>query len=204
MTLLVAQSAIAQDERFFRKLFSGDLLRKEEKKFKGEVDFRVASPFYKVDINTDGRVESLVTEKRDGQDWIHVHDFQNKRVFSGELEPMGMNSWLYKVSLRRIASGAKVLILHFYEGETEYLEFRANVRLYFLTIEKDDLSTFSLSKGPVVWDEHESFKGRHYHQRRYEIGLQDFNKDGIKEISVKYHLISWIYFYKSPGKWIEL
>jgi len=198
-----AHGALAQDERFFRELFSGDLSKKEKKLFKGKLKFRTAGDFHKFDLNGDNRLEGIIADKKDGQDFIHIHDWKGKRIFSGKLEAMGLKSWLYKISIRRFAKDSKVMILYFYEGETEYLEYRSNVRLYFLTLESNDLSTLALNKGPVIWDEHEDFKD-HYHQRRYKVGLYDYNKDGIKEIAVHYHLSNWVYFYKSPGKWIEL
>jgi hypothetical protein len=203
ISLFLSHGALAQDERFFRELFTGDLAKKEKKIFKGKLKFRHAGDMHKFDLNGDNRLEGIIAEKQDGQDFIHIHDWKGKRIFSGKLEPMGLNSWLYRISVRRFAKNSKVLILYFYEGETEYLEYRANVRLYFLTMETNDLGTLSLNKGPVIWDEYEDFKD-HYHQRRYRIGLYDYNKDGIKEIAVHYHLSSWVYFYKSPGKWIEL
>ncbi|MCO4794201.1 MAG: hypothetical protein KC493_10830 [Bacteriovoracaceae bacterium] len=198
-----ALSAIAQDERFFRSLFSGDLVKEKKETFKSKTKFRTAGAMHKVDLNADSRLESIVVEKKDGQDFIHIHDYLNKRIFSGKMEAMGLNSWLYKISIRRFANNAKVMILYFFEGETEYLEYRSNVRLYFLTFENNDFKTLAINKGPVIWDEFESFK-KHYHQRKYKIGLFDYNKDGIKEIAVHYHLTSWVYFYKSPGKWLEL
>jgi hypothetical protein len=206
-TLLIlfifAHGAKAQDERFFRELFTGDLVKKEKEAFKGKLKFRTAGAFHKFDLDGDSRFESLIADKQDGQDFIHIHDWKGERIFSGKLEAMGLNSWLYRISVRKFAKDSKVLILYFYEGETEYLEYRANVRLYFLTLESNNLSTLALNKGPVIWDEYEDFKD-HYHQRRYKIGLYDYNKDGIKEIAVHYHLSNWVYFYKSPGKWIEL
>lgn len=196
-------SATAQDERFFRSLFSGDLVKEKQETSKSKTKFRTVGAMHKVDLNADSRLESIVVEKKDGKDFIHIHDYLNKRIFSGKMEAMGLNSWLYKISIRRFANNAKVMILYFFEGETEYLEYRSNVRLYFLTFENNDFKTLAINKGPVIWDEFESFK-KHYHQRKYKIGLFDYNKDGIKEIAVHYHLTSWVYFYKSPGKWLEL
>jgi hypothetical protein len=199
----VSHGALAQDERFFRELFSGDLVKKENKVLKGIPKFRHAGDIHKFDLNGDNRLEGIIAEKKDGQDYIHIHDWKGERIFSGNLRPMGLSSWLYRISIRRFAKNSKVLILYFYEGETEYLEYHSNVRLYFLTMESNNLKNLSLSVGPVIWDEHKDFKD-HYHQRRYRIGLHDYNKDGIKEIAVHYHLSSRIYFYKSPGRWFEL
>jgi hypothetical protein len=205
VVFLLINSAMlhAQDERFFRKLFSGDLKDKEVIDNRATPTFQVAGTFYSYDINKDGRIESLVSEKRDGQEWLNIHDYKGKIIYSAHFETLGLNSWLYKVSIRNISNNTRVFIFHFYEGSTEYLEFKGQSRLYFLSIDNRDIKSLSLYKGPIIFDETESFK-KDYHLRSYKMDLVDFNGDGVNEISLKYHLNSWVYLYHYPGKWLEI
>jgi hypothetical protein len=193
----------AQDERYFRKLFSGNLRDKIKLVERTKAKFQVAGTFYNFDINDDGRIEAFVSEKRDGQEWLNIHDANQKVIYRGQLDTMSLNSWLYKISVRNLSNNTRVFILYFYEGSTEYLEFKANARVYFLTIDDKKLETLTLTKGPVIYDETETFK-KDYHLRSYTLNLVDFNKDGVNDIIVKYHLNSWVYLYKYPGKWLEI
>ena len=205
VVFLLINSAVlhAQDERFFRKLFAGELIKQKVIDDREIAKHQVAGTFYRYDIDKDGRLESLVSEKRDGQEWLNIHDYKGNVIYRAQFETLGLNSWLYKVSIRKISNSTRVFILHFYEGSNEYLEFKGQSRLYFLTIDNKDVKTLSLYRGPILFDEVETFR-KHYHTRSYHLDLVDFNKDGINEISLKYHLNSWVYIYNYPGKWLEI
>jgi hypothetical protein len=194
--------ALGQDERFFRQIFSGDLDQAAPKVEPKEYFYRVNSPFYEFDLDGDFRSESFVLEKKDGEDWFHIHAYGEikKRHLSYRLEASGPKSRIYKISVRQLSAETKLILLYFYQGVNKYLEMRGTTRLYFLTMDNNDLTTLSMYKGPVVWDEFRSFKG-HYHQRNYGVSLFDYNKDGIRELAIKYHLISEVYFYQGKGNW---
>jgi hypothetical protein len=201
--LIYSATLHAQDERFFRKMFSGELRDKVQEYVRTRPHFQLASDFYQFDIDNDGRVESFVSEKRDGQEWLNIHDYKKNIIYRAQLDTVGLNSWLYKISIRNISNQTRVFILYFYEGSTEYLEFKAHSRLYFLTIDNKNIKSLSLQKGPIIFDETETFK-KNYHLRSYKLNLVDYNNDGVNEIVLKYHLNSWVYIYKYPGKWIEI
>lgn len=205
LSFLILHSAVlqAQDERFFRKLFSGELRSREEKQKPDDLKFQVAGKQYRLDMNGDGRVESFVSEKRNGIEWLNIHNYKGEIIYRTSLETKGLNSWLYKISMRRISPQTKVFILYFYEGAVEYLEYRAQAHVYFLTMDDNKLDSLKINKGAAIFDEYESFK-KHYHARPYKLELIDLNKDGVKEILVKYHLNQWVYIYEYPGKWHEI
>ena len=193
--------ALAQDERFFRDFLSKDLQIKRELK-KEKVHFRSISEFYDFDLNGDYRNESFIFEKKDGQGILYIYSYDRKKIFGYEFETLGKNARPYRISVKNLSSKTKVFIVYYYEGNANYLKFKGSSRLYFLTIDNNDLNTLSMYKGPPVFEEFENFKKGHYHQRIYNVRAEDFNTDGTKELSVEYGLTSRVYFYKSNGKWI--
>ena len=200
---LFSASLWAQDERYMRKLFSGELREKKEKEFNPMPKIQTLGKAYKFDIDDDGRVESFISEKSDGGESLLIQSFKGDLIYRARLETAGLDSWLYRVTTRQISEKTRLFILHFYEGGVEYFNFRGNSRAYFLTLENKDVKTLSLYKGPVIFDE-KKFRYDHYHLRSYKFNLVDLNRDGVKEVVLKYHLNSWVYMYKSAGKWIEL
>ncbi len=194
-------SCYAQDERYFVDLFSQDIRKKTEEQNK-VYKFRAASPFYRLDLNGDGKEEAFVLEKKDGEDWFHLHNGEGKRIYSSQMAPEGLDSRVHKINVRMISPITKVLILSFYEGHFGHIDFKSTERLYFLTIDNKDLATVKLSMGPTVWDE--VTKKNHYHQRRYEPFLYDYNNDGVKEIAVKHQHITRVFMYRDKGNWTEL
>ncbi len=193
---------IAQDERFLRQLFTGSLKKSEEKVAPAAVHYKVRTPFYEFDFNGDLRNEKIIVEKLDAQTWIHVHAYNRERVFSHKFNVNGVNSDLYRIQVRNLSPTTRVFVLYFYEGKTEYVDFSGSARVYFMTIDNNDLKTLAVKKGPAVWEE-VKVGTSHYHQRNYNLSLFDYNRDGVNEITVKYHLSSKVYFYKGKGKWLR-
>jgi hypothetical protein len=190
----------AQDERYFRQLFTGEFARDPMKEEKGNYYLSISSPVYHVDLDDDGREERLIVVKHDGEDWIYIENHKRERIFSYKFTPKGGNSGLYRVNIRRLSKDTKIVLLQYYEGFVKYLESRGTARLYMMTIDKRDLSTIAVTPGPNIWDEHKDFK-EHYHQRSSAFSLVDFNNNGIREVAVRYHLITRVYFYNGSGKW---
>src|SRR5690606_9250003 len=60
----------AQDERFYRKIFTGELKGTEETIQDYKV--RAQSPVYKIDLNRDGIEEGLIAENIDGVDYLRI------------------------------------------------------------------------------------------------------------------------------------
>lgn len=205
--LIFVSSGFAQDERFFRQFFSaGQQKNNSENNVKQKtVKYHTASPFYFFDLNDDGKNESFVLEKRESSDWINIHNSDGGLIGSFNLEAKGIDSHIYKINVRKLSASkdaTKVLILHFYEGLVGHVDIKSTSRVYFLTIDKNDLKSIGLYRGPAIWDE--STKKNHYHQRMYVPFLYDYNLDGIKEIAVKHQYITKIFFYTGKGSWLEL
>ncbi len=201
--LLLSNGVFAQDERFFRKIFADDFIKKSDQAKKTKGKWQVISPAYQFDIDSNGHNESIITEKNDGEDWLHIYGLHGQHIYSGKLEAKGLDSHLYKISIRKLSSKSKVLILHFYEGHHSYLDSIASARLFFLTLDNNDFKTLSLYKGPRFWEEHKSAEG-YYHRRGMKLSLYDYNGDGLRDISVKHQFINRVYYYRGRGRWHSL
>ena len=202
LVFIFTQSAFSQDERFFRELFSGELTQDKKKDLK-TYKWNSNSPFYEIDLGSNNFPESLVIEKKDGEDWLHIHDDKKFRIFSFKFDVNGKDSLVYRITKKRLSSVTDLLIIYYYEGNTDYRNFKGSVRLYFLTVDNRDLSTISVFKGPIYWDEREMAGGK-YAQKKYEVELIDFNHDKKMEIAVGGKFLSKVYFYKLGGKWAEI
>jgi hypothetical protein len=192
----------AQDELYFRDLYSGNFLERkkhDEKKYK----WKANSSFYQLDLGGGKWPESLVMEKRDGEDWLHIHDENKKRFFSFQFDINGKGARVYRVLKHHLSPRYKVLIIYYYEGNTHYYQFSGSIRLYFLTVDDSKLETISIFKGPIIWEERRGRK-ENYFQKRYVMELIDFNGDGVREIKIKGKFTKFIFFYKGGGKWKEL
>ena len=187
----------AQDERDYRKIFTGEL--KPEATPDKEYKYIFTSAAYQLDIDDDGFFESIYLIKKDGLDFIEVKNFENHTVFSGRLYSYGGNSNIYKLTKTKLSEETNALILHYYEGSTDAKSFEGTARVYVLSVDKTK-RFWSLAKGPHYWQEHEEVKNR-YWQRDYQININDFDKDGVKEISVSYNHIHRIMKYLGRGKW---
>ena len=192
---LLIFSLHSQDERFYQKLHP----EKKKENIFSDYNFHAYTPLYQLDLDEDGRDESLMVEMRDGGVWIIIR-YKMKKIKEFELDVNGVNPKVYRITMSRLSSKSKIMLVRFYEGYNPYPVFRATARLYFITWEDNDLKTLSLFKGPLFFHE---FKGDDYYTRDYKVSLFDFNKDGIKEVSVDSHLISKVWIYKGKGRWIR-
>lgn len=191
----------SQDERYFRQLFSGELAREgESEKVQKKYSYFVHTPYYALDLNRDGVNEQVVFVKKDNEDWLEVLDHEKKKIFSYQFENKGFDSELFKIELKTLGPSTNVLLLHYYEGVSRYINFQGTARIYAVTIDNKDLATMKGFKGSSFFDEVKSFKG-HYHKRNYEVYLEDLNKDSVKELVIKHNLTSNVFIYKGQGKW---
>lgn len=198
----LVSSALAQDERFFRQLFAGEEQKKNKVNSEKVYHYKVQSPFYMFDINKNHRKEKFLIEEKDGETWLYIHDYQGKKIFSHRFQATGYGSSIYKISIRNLSPKTRIFIIHFFEGKTKHVDYHSTGRFYFLTMDNLDLNTLSMFKGPIMWEEYRNVKD-HYHQRKYELSLYDFNNDGVKEVLVKYNLSSKVFLYKDNGKWLR-
>lgn len=191
-------SAISQDERYYRKFFTGELIDKSKNTEKYKVT--VESPRYEVDLNQDKAMESIRVQKRDGIDFFIIYDQNGYQIFNKKLNSIGLKSKLVKVELKSISPSVNTLILHFYEGAINSTKFESMASLYFVTINKRNIRKIHFSDGPHFF--HEKEVGEKYLNRRYTVNTIDYNKDGIREISISYNKIQRIYFYLN-NDWIK-
>lgn len=196
----VLNFAHAQDERFFRKIFT-DELRPDKKKATYKIE--VATPNYEIDLNRDGVPESIKVEKRDGIDFFVIQNASGRTLSELKLNAKGVNSVLYKAQLKTLNSNTDALVLYFDEGHSGTSVFQSTARIYMATIDGRDLKKVSFNKGPAFYYEKES-PVNHYSRRYYNVSVYDFNKDGTKEVAISYNNIQRIYFYLGKGRWQAL
>lgn len=196
----VAQS---MDERFFRGMFSGEIKKEKEEVLAPMYKWTVKTDFYHYDLDGDSFPEYFQMEKRDGEDWFKILDWNKKPFFQHKLEKLGPGSWPYKLSISKISKTVKLVVIHFFQGSTKYIDFYGRSILYFLTIEDQNLEKISFQEGPATWEEVEEYGG-HYTQRFYNLNFEDYNGDGIKEIAVNFNKSFHLYGYKGDGKWREI
>jgi len=197
---LVSPSCFAQDERYFRRLFSGEAQKSSAPEMDKTYKMKVNSPLYRLDLVGDTQKEGLNYEHKDGEDWFYVIAANGKALAKYQFETKGHDSKVFKISLRKLSERTKLLIIYFYEGFHHYLEFEGSTRVYFLTIDDRDAKKINFYQGPVVWHEFEDGK-EHYHQRYYHVDLEDLNHDGIQEIRVRTKENIYVYLYSDFGKW---
>ncbi|HAZ11613.1 MAG: hypothetical protein A2X86_17975 [Bdellovibrionales bacterium GWA2_49_15] len=196
----IFSTAHAQDERYFRKMITGEVGKEVLMKDKPVSRVKVESRVYRLDLGGDTQLEGLIYEKKDGQDWFYIVDGQGQELRSFKLDTMSGDSKLYKINIRDLSNRTKLLILNFYEGKNTYLDFDARARLYFVTIDDRNLNKITFFKGPAFWHEFAGHRD-HYHQRFYTTDVIDLNHDGIKEVEVRHNGNIWVYLYKDFGKW---
>lgn len=192
--------ATAQDERYFRQLFSGEINKGKEEVDEKKYSYFVHTPYYALDLNRDGVPEQIVFVKKDNEDWIEILNSEKKKIFGYLFENKGYDSELFRVELKTLSPTSSILLLYYYEGISKYINFQGTSRVYAITIDNNDLNTMKAFKGPSFFDEQKTFKG-HYHKRNYEVILEDLNRDGVKELIVKHRNTSTVFMYKGHGLW---
>lgn len=198
--LILSWGAMAQDERYFRQLFSGELNQERAKEEVKKYSYFVHTPYYALDLNRDEKPEQIVFVKKDNEDWLEILDHDKKKIFSYRFENKGFDSELFRLELKTLSQETSVLLLYYYEGVSRYIDFQGTARIYTLTIDNNDLKTMTVFRGPSFFDEIKTFKG-HYHKRNYQVYLEDFNKDAKKELIVRFKNITDVFVYKGQGAW---
>jgi hypothetical protein len=193
---------MAQDERYFREIISGDLVH-EKSKDQAAAAILSYSKVYEFDLTGNHRFERIIFERRDGVDWVTVYNYQKELILEYQLDTQAADSRVYKLKLNNISSTKRLLTLYFYSGATDYLTFKANTRLYFITFNVNDLSQMCAQKGPVFWEEFNNKKG-HYHQRFYNMQLKDIDSSNTKELIVSFRTIRRVYRLNNEMEWIEM
>ena len=195
---------LAQDERYLREIFSGMYVPLDKKIDQRPIAYkwRANGAIYQLDLDGDGFKELLIPEMIDGQNWLNIYSPGHLPHGSFHFEAQGANSHIYKIIFRSVATNIKVLLVHFYEGYSQYYQFAGQSRLYIITIVDNKLNEMKITKGPVFYYEVEEQWGKKaYYQREYFLNTYDYNNDGIDEISLKYRTSSYVYHYADNGLW---
>jgi len=198
--VVMSWRATAQDERYFRQLFSGEINKKQEVVDEKKYSYFVHTPYYALDLNRDGVSEQVVFVKKDNEDWIEILNGEKKKIFGYRFENKGYDSELFRIELKTLSATTTILLLYYYEGVSKYINFQGTSRVYAITIDNNDLTTMAAFKGPSFFDEQKTFKG-HYHKRHYQVYLEDLNRDSIKELIIKHRDASTVFLYKGKGRW---
>jgi hypothetical protein len=192
---------LAQDERYFRQIFSGDLPKIGEKSLPlNEPLMTVRGSGYRVDLNGDGLEEIIEPQKRDGVDWIEIKNSSHHKIFEAKLFAMGGASVLYKIRLVDLSPRVRALILFLDEGVTKGKRFESTARFYVISFEDNNLTKMTLAQGPHFFHEKEGQRDM-YWRRDYNVNIYDIDNDGLKEIAVQYNRIQRIMKYKGLGEW---
>lgn len=201
--ILFSKAALAQDERFFRKLFSGELEKSFDTRDQKKYSYNLYTPEYALDLNNDKLSEYLVAIRRDSEDWLDIFNSYKERIFQYRFINSGPNSSIYRVQRKMLDNKTTLLLIYYFEGENNYTISESSARIYLMTIPHNDLTKISIFKGPSIFEEYRSLK-HHYHIRDYHLGVLDLNNDGTKEVMVKYRNMSEVFFYLGDGKWQSL
>lgn len=199
MMALFVNPARGQDERFWRKLLTGELTR-EEIKPPPEPKWVFEGPAYHFDLNSDGREEVITVLKRDGMDWLDILGHDKTSLFKAKLWATGVASRIDRLRVVDISPTVRVVIIYLYEGKTEAQRLEASARLFFLTFENKNFSTFKLTAGPRYWHEYESVRDQ-YWRRLYTLNVKDYDGDGVKELALEFNHIQHIWRYVGNGNW---
>ncbi len=191
--------ATAQDERYYRQIFTGELPKSDTSSDLAQ-QFFVKGASYHIDLDGDKMEEVIEPSKIDGVDWIEIKSMSGSSQFKTKLPAIGGVSTLYKIKLVHITPTAKTLILFLDEGVTSGLFFESTARIYLLTYEKNNLKQMTLTMGPHFFHEKERQREQ-YWRRDYTINVYDIDGDGIREIAVQFNNIQRIMRYMGDGDW---
>ena len=192
---------MAQDERMFRSAVLGSFIPQEEKvKIPTRYFYKTNSDMYRLDITGNGYKEGIVFEKIDGENWLHFHDNRMKRIKSFPLIATGVRARPYKIALRQANATTRLLLVYFYEGYSNYLDFHGSARIYIVTIKNGDIANSVVTRGPQYFEESEEIFNRYY-IKRLKIYTKDLDGDGTNELIFSKHLMTTILVLQDDGKW---
>ena len=178
------------------KLSKSQLLRRD-------YAVEVESVKYLIDLNRDGTREKIVLIKRDGLDFFMIKDAFGRVILEEKLRAKGGESRIYKIDFRTLSTQTDVMILYFYEGLLSAVNFEAAARIYMVTIDKRDLGSLSMTEGPHYFHEFQMVKNK-YGRRSHRVDLSDLNKDGVKEVLVRYSGTQSVWMYQGKGNWKQI
>ena len=196
--LLFSFSILAQDERLVRKLLDGTLSR--EKFWKGlkKEHFISHSRRYYLISTVMGPLESFSFSKKDGEDWFFIYGNDGGEIFRYSFEVLGWQSQAYRMDIMDLSKNHRVFLIYFFEGKVGREDLLITSRLYFLSLKTRNLTTLSLKKGPLLWEEHQ--QREHYHLRANKVWVSDLDRDGVREILLKGPLRTQVIYQVTQSK----
>jgi len=197
--LFLAFDSFSQDEIEFKKMITRRI-NKPLSEFPDKLHSLKTVIF---DLNRDGETDKIQLIKKNGLDYIRILDEKDNNVFEKELQTKGVESKIYKARFVTLSNKVNCLVLYFYEGNRQTHLFEGAARVYFLTIENKDLKKMYLFQGGHYFHEKLEFKDK-YFLKEFTVNIKDLNKDGIKEVSLKYNKMSRTYMYLGKGSWNKL
>jgi hypothetical protein len=197
--ILFCGQVSAQDERYFRQIFTGEL-PKNQPLSEMIPQFNVQGASYQIDLNDDKIEESIEPLKIDGVDWIRIKASSGRVILEKKLQVMGAFSNIYKIKFVNISKKVKSLILFMDEGRTVGKKFESTARIFVLAYEDNKLEEMKLTEGPHFFHEKEQQREQ-YWRRDYNVNIYDINGDGVREIAVQYNHIQRIMKYSGAGEW---
>lgn len=204
LLFLLSLNVSAQDERYYRQILNGELpLQGQSIKEAQEHQFNVKGAAYNVDLNGDGFEEIIQPQKRDGVDWLEIQDSTKRKIFETKLLAQGVESVIYKIKLAHLSTTSKVLIIYLDEGKTSGRRFESTARIFLLTFENNDFSTFKLAQGPHHFHEKEGQRDQ-YWRKDYSVDVRDVDQNGVRDVVVEFNHIQRIMLYLGKGEWSRL
>lgn len=204
LILIHSLSSFAQDERYYRQILNGDLPNMSKEFSEAlEHQFNVKGASYQVDLNGDGIEEIIQPQKRDGVDWIEIKDSSQRKLFDAKLLAMGSESVIYKIKIAQLSLKTKLLMIFLDEGKTEGRRFESTARIYLVTFDNNDLSTFQMTEGPHYFHEKEGQRDQ-YWRKNYAVEVRDVDQNGVRDVIIQYNHIQRIMIYKGNGEWVRL
>jgi len=198
--ILLSTSTFAQDEWFFKDMLKGEIKTVEQPKKKSH--YRTHSKAYYVDFTGDGEKEYLYFEFLDGKIIAHFRDDNKDPIYNFQFPLSGHSARVYRVLKKHISKNRIMLLFHYFEGRTSYLNKTGTASLYGGVIENGSFKDFQLKKLASIWLEQEIRDN--YIRRLYEVGFRDVDNNGQKELLIKSGSVNRVIHYEGKGQWIGL
>ena len=96
----------AQDERYFRQIFTGELGNKAQL-LKKDYKWEVSTPAYKLDLDGDGEEEGITISKKDAENWIELSGKLGKPFYRNLIPALGVDSSLFKINFLKFHQNLK-------------------------------------------------------------------------------------------------
>ena len=111
-----------------------------------------------MDLDGDQRSEKISMENNDGINYFVIRNHRNFPILRKPFLTQAIGGIVHKLRLVQVSKDTKLLIVYYFEGVTEYMDFQGTGRLYFVSWKDNDLKTLSMSIGPHYWHESKDYR----------------------------------------------